>query len=63
MSVLDRIVVDEYMIVYLHSGAPPKSRPSLQLLRKFYELVDRRFDHAHSCVCVCVCVLDKISWE
>ena len=42
MSVLDRIIVDQYMIVYLHSGAPPNSRPSLQLLRRFYELVDRR---------------------
>ena len=43
VSVLERILVDEYMIVYLHSGAPPHSRPSIQLLRRSYELVDRRW--------------------
>ncbi len=56
MSVLERIIVDQYIIVYLHSGAPPNSRPSLQLLRRFYDLVDKRSVLYGVRVCVCVCV-------
>jgi len=40
---LDRLIVDNYIIVYLHSGAPRHSMPSVSILHKFYEMVDRRY--------------------
>ena len=43
MSVVQRIVVDDYIIVYLHSGAPRHSMPSIPLFHKFYRMVDRRY--------------------
>ena len=42
LSVLDKLVVDKYVIVYLHSGAPRHSMPSVAILHKFYKMVDRR---------------------
>lgn len=42
MSVLDKLVMDEYIIVYLHSGAPHNSMPSIRVFHKFYKMVDRR---------------------
>ena len=42
MSVVQRLVVDDYIIVYLHSGAPRHSMPSLSMFHKFYSMVDRR---------------------
>jgi inorganic pyrophosphatase/exopolyphosphatase len=42
MSVVQRLVVDDYLIVYLHSGAPRHSMPSISILRKFYQTVDHR---------------------
>ena len=40
---LDKLIVDNYIIVYLHSGAPRHSMPSLSILHKFYEMVDHRY--------------------
>lgn len=40
---LDKLIVDNYIIVYLHSGAPRHSMPSVSILHKFYEMVDRRY--------------------
>lgn len=34
--------MDDYVIVYLHSGAPHHSMPAVSLLHKFYRIVDRR---------------------
>lgn len=34
--------MDNYVIVYLHSGAPQHSMPPVSLLHKFYRIVDRR---------------------
>jgi prune family protein 2 len=41
-SVVQRLVVDDYQLVYLHSGAPQHSMPSFSLLRKFYHMLDHR---------------------
>jgi hypothetical protein len=43
MSVVQGLVVDEYVIVYLHSGAPQHSMPSLSTFHKFYHMVDHRY--------------------
>ena len=42
LSVVDRLVVDDYTIVYLHSGAPQHSMPSIAVFHKFYKVIDRR---------------------
>ena len=39
---LDKLIVDSYSIVYLHSGAPRNSMPSIAVLHKFYKNIDRR---------------------
>ena len=43
MSVVQGLVVDEYVIVYLHSGAPQHSMPSLSTFHAFYHMVDHRW--------------------
>ncbi len=42
LSVLDKLIVDDYTIVYLHSGAPRNSIPSLPMLHRFYKSIDRK---------------------
>jgi hypothetical protein len=42
LSILDKLVVDDYVIVYLHSGAPRNSIPGIQWFHRFYKMVDRR---------------------
>lgn len=34
--------MDDYVIVYLHSGAPQHSMPSVSFFHKFYRTVDHR---------------------
>jgi hypothetical protein len=43
LSILDKLVVDDYVIVYLHSGAPRNSIPGIQWFHRFYKMVDRRY--------------------
>ena len=43
LSVLDQLIVDDYTIVYLHSGAPRNSFPSIPVLHRFYKNIDRRY--------------------
>ena len=57
MSVVQGLVVDEYVIIYLHSGAPQHSMPSLSTFHKFYHMVDHRWVvgvvkslHIHLCL-------------
>lgn len=42
LSVVDKLVVDDYVIVYLHSGAPRNSMPGIQWFHRFYRMIDRR---------------------
>ena len=42
VSTLNRLVVDNYIIVYFHSAAPRRSMPGFNWLRQFYQMVDRR---------------------
>lgn len=42
ISTLNRLVVDNYIIVYFHSAAPRRSMPGFGWLRRFYQMVDRR---------------------
>jgi len=43
LSVVDKLIVENYIIVYLHSGAPKRSMPSVPVLHKLYRMIDRRF--------------------
>ncbi len=43
LSVVDKLVVDDYVLVYMHSGAPRNSMPGLQWFHKFYRMIDRRW--------------------
>ena len=43
LSVVDKLVVDDYVIVYLHSGAPRNSMPGIQWFHRFYRMIDRRY--------------------
>jgi len=43
LSVLDQLIVDDYIIVYLHSGAPHNSMPSLPVVHRLYKTIDRRY--------------------
>ncbi|XP_011404648.2 PREDICTED: protein prune homolog [Amphimedon queenslandica] len=42
LSVVEKLVVDDYVIVYLHSGAPRNSMPGIQWFHRFYRMIDRR---------------------
>lgn len=42
LSVVEKLVVDDYVIVYLHSGAPRNSMPGIQWFHRFYRIIDRR---------------------
>ncbi len=45
LSVVEKLVVDDYVLVYLHSGAPRNSMPGIQWFHKFYRMIDRRYNH------------------
>eukprot|EP00731_Ephydatia_muelleri_P017798 Em0010g896a len=42
LSVLEQIVVDGYIVVYLHYSTPQNSLPGMSVFHKFYKMVDRR---------------------
>ena len=48
LSVVEKLVVDDYVIVYLHSGAPRNSMPGIQWFHRFYRMIDRRYRHTHT---------------
>lgn len=43
ISTLELLVMDEYMVVYLHGAAPRQKVPSFRWLRQIYEMIDRKF--------------------
>ncbi len=49
LSMVDKLIVDDYMIVYFHSGAPRRSMPSAPMLLKLYKMIDRRLVCGHYC--------------
>lgn len=42
LSTVDSIVVDDYVIVYVHGEAPQGSLPGFGWFRRFYQMIDRR---------------------
>ena len=43
MTVLDPIVVEDYVLVYVHSGLNSSNRPSFSFLRKCYQIFNRKY--------------------
>ena len=42
ISTLELLVAQEYMIVYFHGAAPKDRIPSLNWMRKCYQMIDRK---------------------
>ena len=42
LSVLEQIIVEGYIVVYLHYTTPQNSLPGMSVFHKFYKMVDRR---------------------
>ncbi|XP_060083778.1 protein prune homolog 2-like [Ylistrum balloti] len=42
VSTLERLVAEDYMIVYFHGATPRRQMPSFSWLKKCYQMIDRR---------------------
>ena len=51
MSTLELLVVEDYMIVYLHAATPTHKLPSLRWLKRCQQAIDHRCAHDVSMTC------------